>query len=466
MSPRCLHVAVQCVRHFSSDFHHLDNLLGPLSVKARPYLPQHTPADMNQQCYTHRLPDEHLVTVFEHLPIDGNHKAGAVLPYMQVCSRWTVRDTHTVPTAFKLILIQMLLRPLLFRSITFEDDEDLTPFLEALDSITARGIDTSSWIRDFQFGTSWQRPLSEKDISDLVRILGQARTLRRLVLHPLTPPAVLLAVPARTCADTLKELHIFLNTAALADGAVAYINMFQNLQSLHVTSFADWSTCEPLCLPRLARTSWRLVRVQGSAHELDFLSLCQFGQLVDFGIRLHNSVIVDSPRNDFDHLLPFSRFALKHPNISVAAMNLPHPYWAELVMRAPGITTIRIQDDINLTAQLATILPPALKHLHIAIRMDTPSHNALWPFLTQLAQCPCRSQILDVHVSIQGGRLHNCFQWHADPALEEDTQRNAFIGRLLGHALRLIKLNILVLDPTGQSVASTRHPDASPAVQM
>jgi hypothetical protein len=462
----CLHaVAVQCVRHFSSDFHHLNNLLGPLSVTARPYLPQRRPADMNEECYIHRLPDEQLVTVFEHLPIDGNHKAGAVLPYMRVCSRWTVRNTNTVHIAFELILVQMLLRPLLFRSITFEDDEDLAPFLETLDSITARGIDTSSWIRDFLFGTSWKRLLSEEDISDLVHILGQARTLRRLIFHSLTPPALLLAVPARTCADTLKELHIFLNTAALADGAVAYINMFQNLQSLHVTSFADWSTCEPLCLPRLTRTSWRLVRVQGSAHELDFLSLCQFGQLVDFGILLHKSVIVDSPRNDFDHLLPFSRFALKHPNISVAAMNLPHTYWAELVMRAPGITTIQIQDDINLTAQLATVLPPALKHLHIATRMDN-SHNPLWPFLTQLAQCPCRSQILYVHVSIQGGWPHDYFQWHTDPALEEDTRRNAFIGRLLGHALRLIKLEILVLDPTGQSVASTRYPNASPAVQM
>jgi hypothetical protein len=340
----------------------------------------------------------------------------------------------------------------------------MSPILEALDSITARGIDTSSWIHYLQVGEYQPQPLSEKDMHDLTCLLGRMRTLRMLGL-PRPPTARLLAVPARMCAESMRKLELTLNTAALEEGAIAHINTFQRLRTLLVISVADWAvTPESLVLPHLAITEWDLFRSEGSAHELEFLSRCRFGQLAVF--RIYAGIAADWQlliAEDPQQRLVLGQFLQEHPNIIVAIMNLPFDCWEELMTKMPGVIEVWIQDSECLLPPLATILPRTLRHLHICIDVNVHRDEQPWSFLTQLALYPCRPEALYIHVSFQGGID---FRWDAALAPEPNPLRHAFntVARLLAHALSLASRNIHVLDHLQRSVTATQHPVPVPLV--
>jgi hypothetical protein len=334
--------------------------------------------------------------------------------------------------------LQILIRPgpLLYRYLKITHKNMLKQLATTLTRIKNRGISTYAWVREIEVDCHLFSATSTGAVSDdLICLLLQANSLRSLSLSITLSPA-LLAVPARICSATLRELFISVNDT-LAGDATLHINAFQQLSELYIRSYVDWSTCkEELSLPQVKTLRWNMYRKVGSAHDLSFLLRCRFGRLHTVKLWADDPAIGEGTRPEL-----IGQFMVQHPHIDVLHGPLAPNQWVEAA-KGSAVTWMDVFKSIP---PLPPALPPRVRVLCFIVNVHRPQD--LWPFLSWLPTA--KTQITTLRIRYPKGTR---FMWKSVTAMEQNGCETSFLGRLLGHALVLAEIGISIQDWHGNTL--------------
>jgi hypothetical protein len=116
-------------------------------------------------------------------------------------------------------------------------------------------VRAGAWIKVFNIHPTFSKDFSNSPnvLNHVLIILSHATNLTHLSIRPRVEQCVLIALLAKTCAQTLTYLDVDLSSASV--NSIVYINDLKSLTTLFLDSTARSSTCHHTIHLGISRTS-------------------------------------------------------------------------------------------------------------------------------------------------------------------------------------------------------------------
>jgi hypothetical protein len=290
------------------------------------------------------------------------------------------------------------------------------------------------------------------EVRDLTYIFLNISNLRSLVFDGASMAPNVLQVAFHAASATLQSLELNVADSILLDAQ--HIGRLQRLQSLDMTSRADWSKAYLAWdLPCLTRLNWKgsmdgpsKLRCNG---DVDFLKKCRFPILERLLFKLTRAE--EPPESEVSDLRQFLA-PMAATLVQVSLYLLPQQSKAILpVVCAQHVSLLQSP----ITPEIVECLHPSTEVLGVIVKDDTV--DDFWQFLNVLST---HSRTLNLWaIKVASLLTHpRDFTWDfKDTDIMTVPRESAeFVGRMLGFSMRLKTRGVCIVDESGTGFGKRR----------